>query len=217
MSPQSILVGQIIIVFATVIFGVWFATQWVAAALFHDPYLGRPWFIVFGQNVYYPWRLFEWWFAFGPYAPATFTKGGVIAASSGVVATFFAIIASVWRGRVARHLTTYGSSRWAGDKDISAAEMFKPKGVFLGQFDDRYLRHDGPEHVLTFAPTRSGKGVGLVVRAGLLGAPRWSAAPRAVQSVVEDVRALAARLNAAFGLRNLCLCAPMISSSVRRG
>ena len=26
-----------------------------------------------------------------------------------------------------------------------------------------YLRHDGPEHVLCFAPTRSGKGVGLVV------------------------------------------------------
>ena len=28
---------------------------------------------------------------------------------------------------------------------------------------DRYLRHDGPEHVLAVAPTRSGKGVGLVV------------------------------------------------------
>ncbi|HQS96280.1 MAG TPA: IncP-type conjugal transfer protein TraG [Novosphingobium sp.] len=27
----------------------------------------------------------------------------------------------------------------------------------------RYLRHDGPEHVLCFAPTRSGKGVGLVI------------------------------------------------------
>ena len=26
-----------------------------------------------------------------------------------------------------------------------------------------YLRHDGPEHVLCFAPTRSGKGVGLVI------------------------------------------------------
>ncbi|MDQ6868074.1 MAG: type IV secretory system conjugative DNA transfer family protein [Pseudomonadota bacterium] len=26
-----------------------------------------------------------------------------------------------------------------------------------------YLRHDGPEHVLRFAPTRSGKDVGLVV------------------------------------------------------
>jgi len=26
-----------------------------------------------------------------------------------------------------------------------------------------YLRHNGPEHVLCYAPTRSGKGVGLVV------------------------------------------------------
>ncbi len=33
----------------------------------------------------------------------------------------------------------------------------------LGYHDGHYLRHDGPEHVLCFAPTRSGKGVGLVV------------------------------------------------------
>ena len=36
-------------------------------------------------------------------------------------------------------------------------------GVILGRFEKQYLRHDGPEHVLCFAPTRSGKGVGLVV------------------------------------------------------
>ena len=36
-------------------------------------------------------------------------------------------------------------------------------GVLLGRWRDEYLRHDGPEHVLCFAPTRSGKGVGLVV------------------------------------------------------
>jgi type IV secretion system protein VirD4 len=35
--------------------------------------------------------------------------------------------------------------------------------VILGRFGRDYLRHDGPEHVLCFAPTRSGKGVGLVV------------------------------------------------------
>ena len=33
----------------------------------------------------------------------------------------------------------------------------------LGRLEHDYLRHDGPEHVLCFAPTRSGKGVGLVV------------------------------------------------------
>jgi type IV secretion system protein VirD4 len=36
-------------------------------------------------------------------------------------------------------------------------------GVMLGRAAAGYLRHDGPEHVLCFAPTRSGKGVGLVV------------------------------------------------------
>jgi type IV secretion system protein VirD4 len=35
--------------------------------------------------------------------------------------------------------------------------------VLLGRWRGHYLRHDGPEHVLCFAPTRSGKGVGLVV------------------------------------------------------
>ena len=35
--------------------------------------------------------------------------------------------------------------------------------MILGRIERQYLRHDGPEHVLCFAPTRSGKGVGLVV------------------------------------------------------
>jgi type IV secretion system protein VirD4 len=35
--------------------------------------------------------------------------------------------------------------------------------VLIGRWRNEYLRHDGPEHVLCFAPTRSGKGVGLVV------------------------------------------------------
>ena len=33
----------------------------------------------------------------------------------------------------------------------------------LGQMRRQYLRHAGPEHILVFAPTRSGKGVGLVI------------------------------------------------------
>ncbi|HCL3448059.1 TPA: conjugal transfer protein TraG, partial [Pseudomonas aeruginosa] len=48
-------------------------------------------------------------------------------------------------------------------EDIRKAGLTQPAGVFLGQHDRKYLRHEGPEHVLTFAPTRSGKGVGLVV------------------------------------------------------
>lgn len=38
-------------------------------------------------------------------------------------------------------------------------------GGWLGDRSNRlhYLRHNGPEHILAFAPTRSGKGVGLVI------------------------------------------------------
>ena len=54
-------------------------------------------------------------------------------------------------------------ARWADVADIRKAGLTQPAGVFLGQHDGHYLRHEGPEHVLTFAPTRSGKGVGLVV------------------------------------------------------
>lgn len=70
---------------------------------------------------------------------------------------------SIWRSRQSHLVTTYGSARWANAEDIRKAGLTQPAGVFLGQHDRKYLRHEGPEHVLTFAPTRSGKGVGLVV------------------------------------------------------
>ena len=80
-----------------------------------------------------------------------------------MVAVGVAIAMSVWRSRQARLVTTYDSARWASAQDIRKAGLTQPAGVFLGQHDHQYLRHEGPEHVLTFAPTRSGKGVGLVV------------------------------------------------------
>ena len=163
MSPQSILIGQVIIVFLTIICGVWFATQWTAAQFAYDAYLGPAWFMLGDTPIYYPWRLFEWWYAFDAYAPDVFAKGGNIAAGSGFLGCAFAVIGSVWRGRQAKRLTTYGSSRWSNSKDLKRAGLLKPRGVFLGRTSDDYLRHDGPEHVMAFAPTRSGKGVGLVV------------------------------------------------------
>ena len=163
MQAQGVLFGQIAAVFGIVIAGVWGATQWTAAALGYQLRLGSPWFDLYGTPVYYPWKLFEWWFFFDAYAPQVFDTGGMIAASSGLLAVAVAIAMSVWRSRQARKVTTYGSARWADAADIRKAGLTQPAGVFLGQHDGHYLRHEGPEHVLTFAPTRSGKGVGLVV------------------------------------------------------
>ena len=90
-------------------------------------------------------------------------EGAAIATSGGILAIAAAILMSIIRAREARNVATYGSVRWAEDREIRAAGLLGPDGVLLGRYDHDYLRHDGPEHVLCFAPTRSGKGVGLVV------------------------------------------------------
>jgi len=163
MHATTVLYGQVLVVLALTLSGVWSATQWTAAALGYQSRLGAPWFELLGIPVYHPWRLFEWWFVFDAYAPEVFNVGGSIAAFSSLLALVVAIGMAVWRARQARRVTTYGSARWADADEVRKAGLTQPAGVFLGQFDDQYLRHEGPEHVLTFAPTRSGKGVGLVV------------------------------------------------------
>ena len=116
-----------------------------------------------GWPVYYPPAFFLWWFSFDAYAPAIFTEGSFIAASGGFMAIAAAVTMSIIRSREARNVATYGSARWAEEKEIRDAGLLGPDGVVLGRYSQAFLRHDGPEHVLCFAPTRSGKGVGLVV------------------------------------------------------
>jgi len=163
MTPTKLLIGQILIVFAIVIAGVWAATQWAAAELGYQAQLGAPWILLFGTPVYQPWKLFEWWYAYEAYAPRIFDRAGMLAGASGFMGCAAAVIGSLWRARQNRLVTTYGSSRWALRREIGDAGLFRAAGVFLGRLGGRYLRHDGPEHVMAFAPTRSGKGVGLVI------------------------------------------------------
>lgn len=163
MSAAKILWGQILAVLIIIVASVWSATQWTASALGFQPELGVPWFHMFGHPVYRPYDLFWWWFSFDAYAPKIFDTGGMIATSGGFVAIVVAIAMSVWRGRENRNANTYGTARWATRDDIRKAGLLADTGVVLGQFHNNYLRHDGAEHVLCFAPTRSGKGVGLVI------------------------------------------------------
>ena len=64
----------------------------------------------------------------------------------------------------------HGSARWADEDDVKNTGLLDAEqGVYVGGWHDdknrhlHYLRHNGPEHVLAFAPTRTGKGVALVI------------------------------------------------------
>ncbi|MCP3418633.1 conjugal transfer protein TraG [Bradyrhizobium brasilense] len=193
MSATKILWGQVITVLAIVLLTFWTATEWTAWRLGFQPQLGQPWFELFHFPFYLPPAFFWWWYAYDAYAPHIFIEGAYIAASGGMIAAAVAIGMSVWRAREAKDAETYGSARWAEAKEIGQAGLLGPDGVVLGRFERAYLRHDGPEHVLCFAPTRSGKGVGLVIPSLLT----WPGS-----AIVHDIKGENWQLTAGFRARH---------------
>ena len=137
------------------------------------------------QHLYVPWSILHWASKWYEMYPGAFMRAGSI----GLSVTAFGLIALVIvRMVLANSLThnpyLHGSARWANLKDIQVSGLLpRPRtlsevmtgkapaaaaGVYVGAWLDKrgkqhYLRHSGPEHVLCYAPTRSGKGVGLVV------------------------------------------------------
>ncbi|MER9955229.1 conjugal transfer protein TraG [Mesorhizobium australicum] len=193
MSATKILWGQITIVALIVLATTWAATQWTAWRLGFQPQLGAPWFELAGIPFYYPPSFFAWWYFYDAYAPPIFVEGAFIAASGGFISIAVAIGMSVWRAREAKNVETYGSARWAKPNEVISAGLLGHDGVVLGMLDRDYLRHDGPEHVLCFAPTRSGKGVGLVVPSLLT----WPGS-----AIVHDIKGENWQLTAGFRARH---------------
>ena len=57
----------------------------------------------------------------------------------------------------------HGEARWASGAELRRGNLRAKAGVVLGMADGRLLRLGGEEHVLVHAPTRTGKGVGVVI------------------------------------------------------
>ncbi|MBA4794538.1 MAG: type IV secretory system conjugative DNA transfer family protein [Phenylobacterium sp.] len=74
---------------------------------------------------------------------------------------FVAMLALAAALQVRRPL--HGAARWAGEGDLRQAGLRARRGLLLGRAGGSYLRFGGAEHVLLYAPTRTGKGVGVVI------------------------------------------------------
>lgn len=59
---------------------------------------------------------------------------------------------------------THGSARFASDQEMAALTRSE-SGLLIGRDlkTGRPMRYDGPAHLLTMAPTRTGKGVGTII------------------------------------------------------
>jgi type IV secretion system protein VirD4 len=164
-------------------------TQHAASVLHHAPWLGGPLFRAptIGA-VYAPWAWITWWARWHD-APALAPLWALcvretLAPMAVVSATACGAIAMARRGWFADVSDLHGSARWATTRDLKAARLLEARssglsklserlrllrpiahkaGVYLGIWKRSLIRDCGPAHVLVFAPTRSGKGVGIVV------------------------------------------------------
>lgn len=164
-------VGLVLLIAVNVV-----ATQFVAHRFAYQAALGRPLLFVGGQPVYPPHSWAKWLYRHGSHSnprvrtPILLGAMIVVVGSSGTVVVVYGM--NVQRARrLSRNAEDlHGSARWATPADVAQTGLLQAKqGVYVGGWrlpGDKhlsYLRHDGPEHVLAFAPTRSGKGVGLVI------------------------------------------------------
>jgi len=176
-------VVALLLLFLVGMLGLSVATQYVARVL-HDPSeLGERWGMVGGRPVYAPWAWIGCTDTLGARAPDVFRTAGAISSGAAVGGLLLLLLVTA-RPSPGKPSTAHGSSRWATTREIDRAGLLRDDGVVLCQTSEavyattidaagktqmvlrrpgRLVRHYGPEHLLAFAPTRSGKGVGLVV------------------------------------------------------
>lgn len=127
--------------------------------------LGERWLFGF----YSPWEWVVWYSQWGNVYPGLFHKAAswfVLGMASGLIVFAIIMVMSGRRSKAIKGL--HGTAKWADDKAVEKSGLLNDVGVFVGSHLNKkkikqYLRHWGAEHVLAFAPTRSGKGVGLVI------------------------------------------------------
>ena len=163
LAPRHGLMATLGWVAAGLLLGQWAVTQWLAEVFGGQAALGHPWFEVGEVGVYAPWS----WAGWARHLPEIYLerlRSAVLLAVA--VPLFLPGLARLWNRRPDGH----GSARWAKRRELVRAGLLgavRQGGVYVGAWRAKgrahYLRHDGPEHVLAFAPTRSGKGVGLVI------------------------------------------------------
>lgn len=145
-------------------------TQYIATRFAFDAGLGAP---LIG-NVYAPFSWVEWSAQFFAADPAGFRSVWIVISSLAMAFALFALLYNgIFLRRAAPHEGIHGTAHWATKKEVEDAGLLSKTSqnsasVYVGGWTDRkgrvnYLRHSGPEHVVVIAPTRSGKGVGLIV------------------------------------------------------
>ena len=158
----------------------WLATQYVAHTFEYATVLGAA---LFPPSIYSPFDVFVWTWRFnnlsyGDYVVSVMANAHLIMGFGGIASVVLPTALAYRRSKkkVGERNDLHGSAHWATPDEVAAAGILandkNAGGVLFGAYNTakkagasavNYLRHNGPEHMMVFAPTRSGKGVGIVI------------------------------------------------------
>jgi type IV secretion system protein VirD4 len=151
---------------------LWAATQRAAATLGYAAPLGEPITnLPLIGPLYVPWAilLWAWKWRNAAEASAVFASAIRLFEYPSIAAALLAMgAARLVHGICPRIHDLHGSAHWASAREVKATGLRDAaSGVYVGAWRNGtrtcYLRDGGPAHVLVFAPTRSGKGSGIVI------------------------------------------------------
>lgn len=103
-----------------------------------------------------PWSIIEYWQAYHDNQTVSSKLFVASAAPFIVIVLCFALL-------LIKNESLFGAARFAKEIEIKKKGLYNKKGIILGKRGGKFLIADGTEHVLVAAPSRSGKGVGIVI------------------------------------------------------
>lgn len=156
------------------------ATQYLANRYDCAPQLGRPAFMVGEQCAFQPFAWNNWADKVRLKDREAWNTANMLSLSGLAAGVGSAALLGLMQRQV-RTLDAFGTARWADMTELRKQGLMGSHGVVLGQTNDAVFKggnasefgnlvkpgtllfHDGPQHVLMFAPTRSGKGASVVI------------------------------------------------------
>lgn len=104
-----------------------------------------------------PLTLYQYWYHYG--AARQVQKWLFIASGISLALLLAPVVFFLAPGK----RSLFGDARFARTSEIRKAGLLGSKGIIVGLYRHTYLMFGGSQHVIMSAPTRSGKGVGIVV------------------------------------------------------
>ena len=174
---QKILKIGVISIGICLLMAYWYATQGVAAECKYHEYLGS--FLQIGEwKIYAPYKFYVWQNneMIARAIPQIIKKYAMMPELAIIIGGGFTYICS----KNLKKETSHGSASFATAKEIDDAGLGiyedkkshrkKDSGVVIGinPYSQKLMLHNGVEHILLVAPTRSGKGVNTIIPTGLV-------------------------------------------------